>query len=70
MERESGLQNRQIEGARPRGRPRVCAGAVQRVDIRLPAPLYDALDRHARQADSSVPDVIRRVLTRNLPSLD
>lgn len=51
-----------------RGRPRLFEGEVERVRVRLPAPLYDALDRQAKQTDRSVPDVIRQLLLDRLPA--
>ena len=47
-----------------RGRPRLFEGPAVRVSVRLPAPVYDALDRAARRNDASVPDAIRRLLER------
>jgi metal-responsive CopG/Arc/MetJ family transcriptional regulator len=35
-----------------------------RVSVRLPDRVYDEIDRAARQQDASVPDIIRRILTR------
>jgi len=55
---------------RRRGRPRVYEGTVERVMIRIPAPLYDRLDRAARTRDLSVPDVIRHLLTARLEALE
>jgi hypothetical protein len=48
---------------RRRGRPRISLSAV-RVSVRLPDRVYDEIDRAARQQDASVPDIIRRILTR------
>lgn len=57
------LQNRQI-GGRPRGRP-PAAVPSERVEIRLPVPLYDVYDRLARQRGEHITDVIKRILRRH-----
>lgn len=51
------------------GRPRLFDGPGARVSIRIPAPVYDAIDRAARRHDASVPDMIRRILERQLRRL-
>jgi predicted DNA-binding ribbon-helix-helix protein len=65
MVRADDLDNRQESPRHTRrGRPRLFDGPGARVSVRLPAPVYDALDRAARRNDASVPDVIRRLLER------
>lgn len=54
--------NRMMGGHRRRGRRPLFDGPVQPVKVILPGPVYDRLDRAARQRNESVPDVIRRLL--------
>lgn len=63
------LTNRAAETRwlRRRGRPRLFEGEVERVRVRIPVSLYDALDRQARRTDRSVPDIIRELLLDRLP---
>lgn len=46
----------------PRGRPRVILGPSERVDVRVPLPIYDALCSHALRADVSLSEILRRAL--------
>ena len=69
MIRSSDLDDRAVRPGwiRRRGRPRLFEGATARVVVQLPAPVYDVLDRTARQSDRSVPDVIRQLVVTHLP---
>jgi hypothetical protein len=60
------LTNRAAGWLRPRGRPRLCVGPTERICVRVPEHLYDALDQRARRTETSVPDVIRQVLMAHL----
>ena len=44
------------------GRPRVIEGPSERIDVRVPLPIYDALCIGAIKADVSLSEVIRRAL--------
>ena len=69
MIRSSDLNDRSVRPGliRRRGRPRLFEGETARVVVQLPTPVYDALDRTARQSDRSVPDVIRQLVVTHLP---
>jgi len=49
-----------------RGRPRLSEHPLERVDVRLPRPLYDALCRAAFADEVSLQKVIRTALCRFL----
>lgn len=49
---------------RRRGRPRVCEGPTERVTVRLPVPVYDAICRQALHRGEHLTDAIRRALKR------
>lgn len=51
---------------RRRGRPPLSPEPSERIDVRLPRSLYDALCRAALQADASLPDIVRDALDRFL----
>jgi hypothetical protein len=46
-----------------RGRPRLSEHPTERIDLRLPAPLYDALCREAARRGDDVRVLARRILT-------
>lgn len=47
---------------RRRGRPRVCEGPTERVDVRVPVLVYDALCRESIERRKPFAELIREVL--------
>jgi hypothetical protein len=53
-----------------RGRPRLSEHPTERIDLRLPAPLYDALCRSAHARGEDVRVLARRILTIGISAVE